>query len=476
MSGVLQRGWRPAVAVLVVLLGLASLGPRAASASPADYQRAYELGLRAYKYGLPLVTMNQTFRTQTSVEKPTGRGFAPVNRFSRAHKLANPESRTVVAPNHDTLYSIAWLDLKRQPIVLHVPRVRHRYFVLPLLDPYTEDFKNLGSVHRTKPGDYVITGPGQHHVGLPAGTHRIKAPYRRVWIIARTLVRGEDDVPRVVKIEKRYTLTPLSRYGTDWRPRYPRHADRKPTEHPMPTGMKFLNRLGVLLDRFPPPARDDQILRKLAAVGVGPGIKPSHDPSLSRDERRGLRDAVAAGPDAVLDDVRAAYVDGFAAHNGWLVSKTGHYGTQYRRRASTAAIGLGALTPAEAIYPLAQVDRTGQDLTGAKRYTLHFSPGGLPPVRAFWSLSMYDTDGFFVPNPIDRYLINDRTDLHYNPDGSLDVYIQRRAPGSAEHRLNWLPSPPGTFRLLMRLYAPAGAAIPGILDGSGWDPPTITPR
>ncbi len=462
--------------MLFALLGLACLGSPAARASQRDYERAYSLGMRAYKYGLPLVTTNQTFRTQTSVERPTGRGFAPVNRFSRAHKLANPTSRSVVAPNHDTLYSVAWLDLSRQPMVVHVPQVRHRYFVIPLLDPYTEDLKNLGSVHRTRPGDYVITGPGQHHVRIPAGAHRVKSPYQRVWIIARTLVRGEDDVPRVVKIEKRYRLTPLNRYGTDWRPRYPRNPDTKPTEHPMPTGMTFLNRLGVLLDRFPPPRRDEPVLRKLSAVGVGPGMKPSHDPSLSRDQRRGLRDAVAAGPDAVLDDVRDAYVDGFVAHNGWLVSRTGRYGTHYRRRASVAAIGLGALTPPEAIYPLAQVDRTGQELTGAKRYTLHFPPDGLPPARAFWSLSLYDTDGFFVPNPIDRYLLNDRTDLHYGADGSLDAYIQHREPTGPLERQNWLPSPAGTFRLLLRLYAPRAEAIPGILDGSGWDPPTITPR
>ena len=141
-----------------------------------------------------------------------------------------------------------------------------------------------------------------------------------------------------------------------------------------------------------------------------------------------------------------------------------------------AQIGLGALTSDESIYPLAQVDHTGQDLTGAKRYVMHFDPGQLPPARAFWSVSLYDLDGFFVPNPIDRYLINDRTDLHFNPDGSLDVYIQHEEPSSPVERQNWLPAPAGDFRLLMRIYAAKPAAIPGILDGSGWDPPAITPR
>ena len=152
---------------------------------------------------------------------------------------------------------------------------------------------------------------------------------------------------------------------------------------------------------------------------------------------------MADGPDAILADIRQAYAEGFAAHNGWLVSRAGRYGTNYKLRASVAQIGLGALTPDESIYPLAQVDHTGQDLTGAKRYVMHFDPGQLPPARAFWSVSLYDLDGFFVPNPIDRYLINDRTDLHFNPDGSLDVYIQHEEPSSPVERQNWLPAPTG---------------------------------
>jgi hypothetical protein len=446
-----------------------------ASATQSDYQNAYKLGLRAYKYGLPLLDMQQTYRTQTSVEAPTHRAYAPANSFSHARKLANPNARTVVVPNHDTLYSIGWLNLKRRPIVIHVPKVKDRYYVFELVDPYTTNFRNLGAVNHTKPGDYAVVPRGEH-VHLPKGVHRVNAPYDRVWVIARALVRRQNDVPRVAKLEKRWTLTPLSRYGTDWTPHYPGHASRDPTHYSVPTGLRFFDRLGTLLDRFPPPERDDPILAKLATVGVGPGMEPSNDPNLNPDERCGLRQAVADAPRSILADIRQAYIDGFAAHNGWLVSKAGRYGTDYKLRASVAQIGLGALTPDESIYPLAQVDHTGQDLTGAKRYVVHFDPGQLPPVRAFWSLSLYDLDGFFVPNPIDRYLINDRTDLHFNPDGSLDVYIQHDEPSSPVERQNWLPAPAGAFRLLMRVYAAKPAAIPGILDGSGWDPPTITPR
>ena len=463
-------------AALVALTPISALGAQAASASQADYQQAYKLGLRAYKYGLPLLSTQQTYRTATSVKKPTHRAYAPPNRFSQAHQLANPNARTVVAPNHDTLYSIGWLNLKRQPVVIHVPKVKDRYYVFELVDPYTTNFRNLGTVNHTKPGDYAVVPRGEH-VNLPKGVHRVNAPYDRVWVIARALVRSEDDVPNVVKLEKRFRLTPLSRYGTGWRQRYPAHPERQhPTHYSVPTGLRYFDRLGTLLDRFPPPARDDPILAKLATVGIGPGMDPSEDPKLNADERRGLRNAVADGPDAILADIRQAYAEGFAAHNGWLVSRAGRYGTNYKLRASVAQIGLWGADPGRVdLSPGAgRPHRPGPHRGEAIRHALRSRTAA--PARAFWSVSLYDLDGFFVPNPIDRYLINDRTDLHFNPDGSLDVYIQHEEPSSPVERQNWLPAPTGDFRLLMRIYAAKPAAIPGILDGSGWDPPAISRR
>ena len=445
-----------------------------ASASEAEYQHAYELGTEAYKYGLPLVSTHRTFRIMTSIDRPDGKGDGPVNSFSHVRKLATPDADTVVAPNEDTLYSIAWLDLRRRPLVLHVPEVKNRYFVLPLMDPYTEDFKNLGSVKATKPGDYVITGPGQHRRALPGGTRRIRSRYSRVWIIGRTQLRGAADVGRVRKIQRRYTLTPLNRYRRGLKPKPPRGPDTTLDEVPMPTGLAFLDNLGKQLERFPPPAADRPQLARLASLGIGPGLKPSADTGLSADQRRGLIDAISAGPDSVLADLRAAYLDGFAAHDGWLVSKTGRYATDYRSRASTAQVGLGALIPRESIYPLAQVDGSGQPLTGAAAYRVHFQPGELPPAKAFWSLTMYDTTGFFVPNPISRFAINDRSRLSYNPDGSLDIHIQADQPSDPRAKRNWLPAPAGPFRLIMRIYEPRPRWIQGILDGSGWDPPAIT--
>ena len=191
-----------------------------ASADQAAYDRGYQLGLQAYRYGLPLVTMEKTFENQTSVDVSNGRGFGPVNHFNPIRSFITPADRSVVAPNLDTLYSIAWLDLSRQPQVIHVPKVANRYFVIPLMSPYTEDFKNLGSVRRTPPGDYAILGPGQAHMRLPRHVTRVVSPYSRVWIIERIYADNGSvaDQRRVNAIQDRTRVVPLSHYGQKhWR-------------------------------------------------------------------------------------------------------------------------------------------------------------------------------------------------------------------------------------------------------------------
>ncbi len=459
-----------------IALGLAAMaagGVQASAATPA-YQEGYDLGLEAWKYGLPLVKMDQTFRIQTSVDVPDGRGRGPVNRFSHVRVLANASAHDVVAPNNDTPYSIAWLNLSHQPMVIHVPKV-NRYFVIPLYDPYTEDFRNLGSVRRTEPGDYAVVGPGQGKVKLPKDVHRIKSRYDRVWIIGRTLNYGSADLSNTRRIQDRYRITPLSRYGTGFRPKPPGNPDTTPEGVPMPSGLAFFDKLGYLLRRFPPPAADSAKLGELAQIGVGPGRRPSTDSSLSAETRQGMIDAVAAGPGVLQTAVTVRYVTEAPKHNGWLVLPTGRYGTDYDYRALVTQVGLGALTPSEAIYPVGQTDKSLVPLNGSKDYVVHFEPGQLPPVDAFWSLTLYDSSGYFVPNPIVRYAIGDRSDLNLNPDGSLDIYVQSTEPSGPAKAKNWLPSPTGAaFRLTMRLYEPTRAQIPGILDGSGWDPPAIT--
>ena len=286
------------------------------------------------------------------------------------------------------------------------------------------------------------------------------APYDRVWVIARALVRSEDDIPKVVELEKRFRLTPLSRYGTGWRQRYPGHPERQhPTHYSVPTGLRYLDRLGSLLDRFPPPKRDDPILAKLATVGIGPGMKPSKDPRLNADE---ARPAERGGrwPRCGSRRHRQAYIDGFAAHNGWLVSRTGRYGTNYKLERALRRSGSAPWCRTSRSIPSPR-STTPVRISPGRSATPCISTRARCRRSAPSSVSLYDLDGFFVPNPIDRYLINDRTDLHFNPDGSLDVYIQHAEPSSPLERQNWLPAPTGGFRLLMRMYARSRRRSPG---------------
>ncbi|HZM65341.1 MAG TPA: DUF1254 domain-containing protein, partial [Nakamurella sp.] len=279
---------------LSVASGPASAGP--ASASDTSYGRAYALGLKAYTYGLPLLITNRTFHSMTSINVSNGTGYGPANRFNHVRKPANPADTAVVAQSTTGLSSTAWLTLTTEPQVLHVPRVTNRYFSFDLIDPYTEDFRDLGTITGAEPGDYVIAGPGQHHVRIPKGTHRLNVSYSRIWIIGTTLLKGPNDVANVNKIQNLYTLTPLSNYGTNYHPKRPVHPDTHINKPPLPTGMRFFDVLGSLLKQFPPPAADHALLRQLATVGIGPGRTPSHKSHLDSATRSGLAAAAAAGP------------------------------------------------------------------------------------------------------------------------------------------------------------------------------------
>ncbi len=472
-----HRSYRLVVAALVAGAALVVGAPANADAQ-SDYETGYALGSKAYEYGIPLLDTGRIYRTATSVSKSDGRGDAPVNRFSHARKLARPEDRTVVAPNHDTLYSVAWLNLARRPQVLHVPRM-HRFFAFELVSPWTENFRNISTATGdSRGGDFAIVGP-DFHGKLPDGVRRIRSPYDRVWLIGRTLIKDESDADRVNRIQNSYRLQPLSSYGSRYKPPQIKPVDTTVDQATIPgfgpgeDPLDFYGALGREMKRFPPPPADQPLLDELRTIDVGTGLDPATDPSLSAETLRGMRDAVTKGPDNIQAKILAAFLEQFEQHNGYLIGDIGHYGTDYELRAMTDKIGVGALKPKIAIYPFAQTARDRTPLTGARRYVLHIPSSRLPiPARGFWSLTLYDSQTFLFANPFDRYVINDRSDLHYNPDGSVDLYVQQDPPSDPDQFRNWLPAPPDGFRLIWRLYD-TGAARQGILDGTGWQPPAI---
>ena len=480
---------RLAAGVALTCAALLATAAAASGDATSDYNTGLTLGTEAYQYGVPLLDTERIFRSSTSVtvcNPVTGHG--PVNQFCSIRNLASASQHTVNAPNDDTPYSLAWLDLSKQPMVLHAPAIKNRFWTFELVDPWTNNFFNITSAHLktgagvfnvTRGGNWAVVGP--HFEGkLPHGVIRIKAPSNRVWVVGRTYLRDPQDLRNLHRIQDQYSITPLSRFGTSYKPARPAKIITKPIDATIPgtqpgeDPLVFYVALGKEMLKFPAPAADQPLLAQLKAVGVGPGLSPA-DAHLSADTLRGLREAVTQGPNKVLSAALALYLQGFAKHNGFLVTDLGAWGTNYTLRAIGDKLGVGGQRASIATYPVALFDDTKAPLTGSGRYVIHIPKSSLPiPVKAFWSLTMYDSNSFFVPNALNRYLINNRSHLHTNPDGSIDIYVQHDKPSNPAQASNWLPAPaPGLgFRLVWRLYDLDQATF-GVLNGSGWQPPPV---
>jgi hypothetical protein len=451
--------WRAILALCAALVAWAAPAGAQAQVSP---EQATALGREAYRYGIPLLEFLRIRREMTSVSAPDGKGNAPVNALANARAFARPSDRTVVAPNHDTLYSLAQLDLSKGPIVLSHPDMGRRYFDFEFVDPFTNVIGYIGTrTTGTHAGDVQIAWsekPGTLIPGVPV----IRSAYRRVWMIGRTLATDAPaDQRRAHAKMRRYRLSPA--------PRLRSGRPGKVRKHPLPTdGLALMDALGKALAENPPPKRDRPLLKRLKQVGVGPSLSPAGQ-GLPADVLRALGEGVEAEAAELPTKTRVDVLQQALANGGWLTlsSRIGRYGTDYLLRAQLAILGIGANTPAESVYPTALADSTGALLTGANRYRMVFRPGQLPPVRGFWSITMYDFDGFLVPNAAQRYSLGPtHPPLARRGDGSIVMAIQRTRP--AEQDVNWLPAPAGGFRLSMRLYWPK----PAVLRGD-WQPPPL---
>ncbi|MEN6496618.1 MAG: DUF1254 domain-containing protein [Thermoguttaceae bacterium] len=437
-----------------LVLALLSVENRASAKETSEE----DPGVEAYVYGFPLVLMEVSKRVMTHVPSPTP-SKAPINQFAHMQAFPTPDFKDVVSPNADTLYSSAWLDLSREPIVLHVPDTQGRYYLMPMLDGWTNVFASPGKrTTGTKAGDFAIVGPGWQGT-LPAGVREIKAPTTMVWLLGRTQTNGASDFAAVHAIQRQYTLTPLSAFGNRYSPLPavpvdPNVDDKTPPVEQVAKmdAATFFGMLADLMVANPPAAADAPMLAKLKQIGVVPGQKP--DPVQMKSLDAAVKVAQAKMAEAARNPG--------PLENGWVVRRDlGDYGTDYGKRAVVALIGLGANLSADAIYPYTEVDDEGRPLNGSRRYVIHFAKGQTPPVEAFWSVTMYDSHHFFVANPINRYAIGDRDALRFNPDGSLDLFLQHQSPGK-EKESNWLPAPAGNFNLIMRMYWPK----PEVLNGT----------
>lgn len=430
------------------------------------------VAVEAYIFGYPLVTMEYTRRVMTNTVKPAGT-HAPMGQFVRMREYPNAQFRDVTAPNADTLYSTAWLDLAKEPYVLSLPDMGDRYFLMPMLDAWTNVFQVPGTrTTGNKAQVYAITGPGWSG-SLPAGVKELKSPTNMVWILGRTYCTGTpEDYKACHAVMDKYDLRPLSAFGKS----YTAPAGKVDPSVDMKTavreqvnqldGAAYFNLVAALMKDNPPSASDTPMLARMAKLGIEPGKKIDASKLDAATAK-----AITNAPKVGFEKIMAHFREAGALQNGWTFStKAGVYGTDYLQRAFITAIGLGANRPQDAVYPTSTNDAAGKKYSGANKYVIHFDKGLTPPVNAFWSITMYDADYFFVNNPLNKYTVSPRNNLKQNADGSLDLYIQNESPGT-DKEANWLPAPKGDFILMMRLYWPKEKA-PSIIDGT-WKPPAV---
>lgn len=384
-------------------------------------------------------------------------------------------------PNFDALYSLAWLDLAKEPVIVSVPDTGGRYYLLPMLDMWTDVFASPGwRTTGTEAANFIIIPPGWRpdlrdrlveDLRLPKATQRIDAPTTYVWVIGRTKTDGPKDYDAVHKIQAGLKVTPLSQWekapeavtvkidaAVDMK------TPPKIQVDAMPAG-KFFAYAAEIMKLQPPHITDEPILARMKRIGIERGTSfdiEKVDPV--------VKAALGRVPEEAQMLMKWKTQTLARVVNAWLINTDtmGVYGNYYLKRAVVAQVGLGANLPEDAIYPLNLGDEDGKPLVGVSNYKIHFDKGATPPADAFWSLTLYDQDGFQVANPLDRFAVSSWMPFKYNPDGSLDLYFRNESPGK-DKEWNWLPAPKGPFNLTMRIYAPRSEALTG-----KWNPPPVT--
>jgi len=461
------------VAALTFATAMLPSAQTASAQSPGiSEQEAYEIAKEAYVYAYPLLLMDAFMRQGTNYAEPTGIVTqAPYNQFSHARAFPPADFKAVVRPNVDTLYSSANLDLGPEPVVLSVPAT-DRYFMLPLLSAWTDVFAVPGTrtTGRDTARDFLLVGPSWRGEA-PSGVEIIRSPTRLVGIGGRTQTNGVPDYDAVHRIQAGYKLTPLSAWGkgnyTSPKVKVDPAIDMKtppPVQVEKMDTTTYFARFAELLRDNPPGPFDYPMIHRLERVGFKAGQNFDLNgvpPQIKQAFERASRDGKASV-------AKAAKEAGGEGGKGWVyTTRSGVYGVDYLYRAAIALCCLGENLPQDAVYPSLSTDRESRPLDGNSNYVLHFDKGKFPPVDAFWSVTAYDTDGYFIPNALNRLALGDRDKLVTNSDGSLDLYIQANTPGD-EKEANWLPVDKKPFTLLMRLYSPKSEFLAG-----SWTPPAV---
>jgi hypothetical protein len=476
-----KTGWALAISVVTALLSGCATSDTISTAERGEkaklsFAETRAIAEEAFIYGLPIV-MNYAVMHEYAVDRNSGQFKAPFNEIKNEHRVFTYQDTTIITPNSDTPYSFVWLDLRAEPMVLSVPGVeRSRYYSVMLCDGNTFNFGYIGTrATGTEPGDYMVVGPdwkGETPPGIKkvfrSSTYFPVAGYR-------TQLFNSDDMPNVEKTQAGYRAQSLSAYLKQPAPpaapvvNFPK-VDKELVK------TNFFEYLDFAL-QFAPAGPEEQAIRaRLTRIGIGPG-KTFNFKDLSLEHKLEIGLGMKAGEKKVEEKIASLGKN----VNGWRIASAfgdrDFYKGDWLLRAAAAKAGIYGNDAVEATYPMTRTDANGQILDGSKhKYTLTFPAGQLPPVNAFWSVTMYDgKTELLIKNPIDRYLINSPMlpGMKRNADGSLTIYIQKDSPGT-EKESNWLPAPDGPIYLVMRLYWPKTEAPSILPPGEGtWSPPGI---
>jgi hypothetical protein len=446
-------------------------------------KQAHNIGVEAYEYAYPLVLLGLTRTMALSNEDKSA--STSLNKFVHQRQFAPMTDRKVVRPNNDVLYSVAWADLSEEPVVVSVPDTQDRFYFLTLLDGWSEAFACPGKrTSGTQPGNFAIVGP-RWKGAIPAGVSRLNSATNYVWILGRVEAKGRNDIGSVNTVQNAFKIALLSNYikasgggenssevesATASTLAARESARLQCTTQPPSKQIadmnaeRFFSTFSELLFSNPPHKEDATLVAKLKLIGIEPGAE-FHFDKLPAQTIASLESAVADAKAIIGERAKTISVN----ENGWSVERkiSGTYGTNYLDRAAVAMIGAGLNRLDDVVYPSCTVDSQGQPLLGANRYVIHFDKSQLPPVKAFWSISVYDSQGFCSGNPMGRTSLSDHSGLKYGADGSLDIYIQHDDV-AYDKQSNWLPAPKDEFNLLMRLYWPKTTVLSG-----AWMPPSV---
>jgi hypothetical protein len=462
---------RMATMALVIATGCFASASTSVQAQDVTAAEARAIAKEAYIYGFPMV---DNYRIQYAYfeDSKNTEYKGPWNTLVNIPRVYTPADTAIQTPNSDTPYSFAGLDLRAEPFVLTVPPIeKDRYFSIQLIDAYTFNFDYIGSrTTGNDGGSFLIAGPGWKGE-TPKGVKKVmRSETEFVFAVYRTQLFTPDDLDNVKKIQAGYKAEPLSSFLGQPAPTAAPAIDFiKPlTPDEEKTSLEFFYILNFILQFTPTVSSETELMARFAKIGVGAG-KTLDASTLSPE----MKTAIAQGmADAWADFANLRKrVDAGEVTSGALFGTREYLKNNYLYRMAAAVLGIYGNSKQEAMYPVYAIDEAGQKLDGANRYTVHFAPGQLPPVNAFWSLTMYDLpQSLLVANPINRYLLNSPMLPQFvkDADGGVTLYVQNETPGK-DKEPNWLPAPKGPFFIAMRLYWPKEAA----LDGT-WKQPPMT--